>query len=270
MINYRPLRVFAKRKLGLLQGKFTYFNTKVYFPKNSLIFRIACDEGIYDKDVFYFIFTFLKENSLFIDIGTNIGLLSVPVLHNFKCTKVISFEPSATVLPYLMRTYGESAHQSRWTIYNTALGDYTGNVLFEKNQDIDSAFDSIVRENTDKSNKEIETVQITTIDELLKVPENEFATIVIKIDVEGFEFNVLKGGKKFIEKHKPVIVIEMVKEHFEKYQVSIRDMMALIHNMNYNIYGLSTLNRVNNADEFELSMIRNLNFALLPDNHNCS
>ena len=33
---------------------------------------------------------------------------------------------------------------------------------------------------------------------------------VMKIDVEGFEYNVLFGACKFIEKHKPIIIIEII------------------------------------------------------------
>jgi FkbM family methyltransferase len=177
---------------------------------------------------------------------------------------VISFEPSTTVLPYLMRTHQESANKSRWTIFNTALGDFTGNILFEKNQNIDSAFDNILQDDADKTTKDIELVKITTIDEIVKIQEKEFAGIVIKIDVEGFEFNVLKGGLKFIEKHKPIIVLEIVNEYLEKYKVPVQIFMELINNMNYNIYGLTTLNKITDVHEFELSMMKNLNFALLP------
>ena len=36
---------------------------------------------------------------------------------------------------------------------------------------------------------------------------------LIKIDVEGFEFEVLCGAKETIEKYKPVIVIEVFKKN---------------------------------------------------------
>ena len=39
---------------------------------------------------------------------------------------------------------------------------------------------------------------------------------VIKIDVEGFEYLVLQGAKIFLEKHKPIILIEIFDSEYIK------------------------------------------------------
>jgi FkbM family methyltransferase len=259
----RDFKVYAKKQLGLLLGKFNYFNTDVYFPKNSLIFRIACDEGIYDKDVFYFIFAFLKEDGLFIDIGTNIGLLSVPVLNNFKHTQVISFEPSATVLPHLMRTHTASKHKDRWTIHSKAVGDTIGQTNFKKNDAIDSAFDGVAPA-VIHQDKNLESIEITTLDHFLNIPAGRYTSVLIKVDVEGFEFNVLKGAKNFIITHKPAIVIEIVKEFLIRYDISVQQFIDLINELDYNLYGLTTQAHITNVNELTLALLGNLNFVLLP------
>jgi FkbM family methyltransferase len=51
---------------------------------------------------------------------------------------------------------------------------------------------------------------------------------LIKIDVEGHEFNVLKGAKKIIELHRPIIIIEVFKN--KKKQLE-----EYVTNNNYNM-----------------------------------
>ena len=49
---------------------------------------------------------------------------------------------------------------------------------------------------------------------------------VIKIDVEGFEFLVLNGSKTFLEKHKPIIFIEIFEAQYNK-------TLELLNSLNY-------------------------------------
>lgn len=261
----RDLKRFLKLKLGQIRSNFNYFNIRVYFPKNSLIFRMACDEGIYDKEVFDFIFSFLKESSLFIDVGTNIGLLSIPVLKNYNKTEVISFEPSKSVFPYLRKTHLLSGFNNRWSIYEKALGNSCGIINFKRNRELDSAFDGISITNNSIGGEIYDEVEITTIDKSLKFEVNHYPSIVIKIDVEGFELSVLNGARNFIKIHKPYIVIEIVKDFLSRYNFSCEDYINFANENNYKLYALTTLNQINNINELELSMTKNLNFVLLPN-----
>jgi hypothetical protein len=53
-----------------------------------------------------------------------------------------------------------------------------------------------------------------TLDYLIDCFKNNIS--VIKIDVEGFEYNVILGSNNFLEKFKPVIIIEINKINFIK------------------------------------------------------
>ena len=56
-------------------------------------------------------------------------------------------------------------------------------------------------------------IQIKTLDEV--IPETEKISLV-KIDVEGYELNVLKGGRRMFERDKPYLFIEIWKQNFKK------------------------------------------------------
>lgn len=57
-------------------------------------------------------------------------------------------------------------------------------------------------------------IKIYSLDELNINEKIDF----MKIDVEGFENNVLAGGINTIEKHRPIIFIEIQKENYDKVQ----------------------------------------------------
>ena len=113
-----------------LAGRFSYFGTRVYFPNASAVFRLACEKGIYEPDVTGWLCRLAQPSHLFIDIGANIGLTSIPVLRTVKGARVLSFEPSPNSLPYLERTWSESDFKNRWEIVPKAAGESAGTVQF--------------------------------------------------------------------------------------------------------------------------------------------
>ena len=46
---------------------------------------------------------------------------------------------------------------------------------------------------------------------------------VVKIDVEGYEYNVLLGAIKFLKKHRPVLIIEIAKDNLQKVDTLLKD-----------------------------------------------
>src|ERR1043165_8900521 len=99
-----------------LAGRFSYFGTRVYFPKGSVIFRRTCETGVYEPEVTGWLCRLAQSGKLFIDVGANIGLMSIPVLRTVQTARVLSFEPSPTSLQYLERTWRESEFRDRWEV----------------------------------------------------------------------------------------------------------------------------------------------------------
>src|SRR2546426_12926 len=83
-----------------VHGRFTYYRTRVYFPKGSTIFRWSCEQGgIYEPEVTAWLCRLAQPGKTFVDVGANIGLTSIPVLETVCHARVISFEPSPGSLP---------------------------------------------------------------------------------------------------------------------------------------------------------------------------
>jgi len=101
----------------------------------------------------------------------------------------------------LLKKYGKHAN-----IYPFALAHKSGKSLFQwvKNA---PAYSGIKKRKYEVLNPIIEeiTVELRTLDEL--IPDH-IKIDLIKIDVEGGEFEVLMGAEKILRKHKPVVIFE--------------------------------------------------------------
>src|SRR3954468_2666185 len=103
----KRLKVLAYGSTPGVRGAFPYFGCKVYFPRGSIAFLAACDQGVYEAQNVRLINSLIRPGSTFLDIGANIGLMALPVLHANPDARVTSFEASSNVIPYLARTIEE-------------------------------------------------------------------------------------------------------------------------------------------------------------------
>ncbi len=142
-----------------------------------------------------------KPGGLFLDIGSHVGSWGLPFA--MAGMNTIAFEANTTIANLLQESIflnGLSDRESGATFayINVALSDQIGTATLTA-PGIDGGMASIVRQFGGPVNQEIET---TTLDEFFYIPD------VIKIDVEGAEVDVLRGGKKTILAHKPTIFFE--------------------------------------------------------------
>lgn len=133
---YKQMKLRARLKCWLygscpgFSGAFSYFGTRVAFPKGSHIFERACETGIYERDNLKLIAALVRPGTRYMDVGANIGLLSIPLLHYFPTSQVVSFEPSPNALPYLLETQRQSGFGDRWRVIGKAVGSQLGQLEF--------------------------------------------------------------------------------------------------------------------------------------------
>lgn len=155
---------------------------------------------------------------LFLDIGANVGMSALSFFTLKPNSQVISFEPNPINYPYLDRLlnkfedfqYMKSGLGDEpgiidfyYPIYNGREMTALGSCDYQKAQ-------SWLNKNTiyffdvDKLEMEKITVNVNTLDSFKLQPE------FIKIDVEGFEYQVLLGSKETIKNNRPILLIEGV------------------------------------------------------------
>ena len=194
-------RYFLKDKIVVFNYK--YKNENISFkmkvnPKYSNVDEIIYFEKEYATKIKKLLLKNLKEKDLFIDIGANIGAISLLASKIVK--KVYSFEP----VPFTYKRLLEQIklnNSKNIIVVKKGLGSKKEKIPFYVNK-YDQGLSSVMP----KKNYKKMFLEITTLDDFFK---NKIEKInFIKIDVEGYEFETLKGMKKTIEKNHPKIILE--------------------------------------------------------------
>lgn len=138
---------------------------------------------------------YLSEDSVYVDIGTNIGYHLVGVFKETGCN-IIGFEPNPK--HFAVATYNSRAY-SNIQMINAAASDHAFSF---KMKDFDPKNDGNYG---DIHKDDTGTVEVRAI--ILDSLVLQSCTL-IKIDVEGHELEALTGCKKTISKYRPVVMYE--------------------------------------------------------------
>ncbi|MDZ4758051.1 MAG: FkbM family methyltransferase [Bacteroidota bacterium] len=143
----------------------------------------------------------VNQKSVCIDVGCHKGEILDLILKEAPKQKHYGFEPIPILYHNLLTKYKDQAH-----IFNCALSDQQGETTFNYVKNA-PAYSGIKQRKYAVEKPDIETLQVKLekLDDI--IPDNEKIDL-IKIDVEGGEFNVLKGAVKVIQKSKPYIIFE--------------------------------------------------------------
>ena len=185
----------------------------------------------YDRLTRKILKNFLKRDFNCIDIGCHKGEILNTMIQYAPDGKHYAFEP----IPYLFKDL-ENKYKNAATIFPYALSDHHGTTSFQLVKNA-PAYSGLQRRHYDIKNPDIEeiNVEIKTLDEILFPQQIHF----IKIDVEGGEFGVLKGGKDLLKMNKPIILFECGKGASDYYGTTPSDIYQFIsHEIGLKIYTL--------------------------------
>jgi FkbM family methyltransferase len=203
--------------------------SNINFEKNKLILgkykfqTIENDEGISTELQIYqshepltthLMIKELKQDMFCLDLGSNIGYYAV-IESNIvgESGKIFAIEPSPVNFPILKLNL-ENQKKNNFSVHNIAIGD--------KNEDMEFIISSKsnwskIRMNNEKINPEDKIIKIPvkTLDSF--VQENDIKKIdILRMDVEGFEYNIILGANKILEKFTPKIFVEIHKMYLGK------------------------------------------------------
>tara|TARA_B100001750_G_C15496852_1_gene594756 strand:- start:1169 stop:1921 length:753 start_codon:yes stop_codon:yes gene_type:complete len=143
-----------------------------------------------------------------IDIGANKGVFSY--LLSKLSSRVHAFEPNPKMYDILKRM-----GRNNILTYRVALSSKTGFAsllvpMDEKTKTFSNEGATLSKVNVSGANKSVD-VEIKTLDSY------SFDNIgFIKIDVEGYEMEVLKGAVETLKKNKPILLVELEESHTKR------------------------------------------------------
>jgi len=208
VLSYR-----LRHKIEFPQTTVRLKGTKFLTRENSM--DIAHLSFFYERETTNFLLN-LKPKT-FLDIGAHIGRFSVLLAKNGS--RVISIEPSRRNFAQLNGNIQLNRLQDNIVTINVGCSDRNGKKIF---------YFSPINEGSSSLRKNDESIpEITQIQELDNIYKdfniNPKEIDVIKVDVEGFELNVLKGSQGILKKSSPLLIVEILdKKNEEKIRNFLR------------------------------------------------
>ena len=159
--------------------------------------------GTYEKGTLDVIGKILREGDTFIDVGANIGIMSLySGIKAGNTGKVISFEPNPKTRQILKDNI-QLNNLKNIQIEEFALSSESKKSKIYDRWDINRGGATLIKPDNSDQGYDISEISFTEYINKEKVS-------IIKIDVEGFELEVLKGAKEYLEtsRNPPVLIVE--------------------------------------------------------------
>lgn len=140
----------------------------------------------------------ILKNATILDVGSNIGNHTLYFLLERGANAAYCFEPAKETFDILKKNMEINNLVDRTHLYNVGVGSSSGKACISLRRDKNTAYTQI-------SLQDGGDVRVLSIDELGIKEKVGF----IKIDVEGFELEVLKGMQELLKRDKPFMMVEI-------------------------------------------------------------
>jgi FkbM family methyltransferase len=220
------MKTFTKYILQKILG----FRTYLYVFALFVIVKLRWDKR--EKDFFYFL-KLLPDEGIVLDLGANIGVTSYHLAKKLPKSTVFSFEPleiNMEILKRIKKRFGLKNIRE----FMVALGDE--NTTLEmvmpviRNVPMHGLSHAVHKNITENNNGLKFNVSMVRLDDFGELKNTGKRITGIKMDVENFEYYVLRGAKKLLEKHMPVIYCELWDNENRKKS------LALLNKMGYSAF----------------------------------
>jgi len=211
-------------------------NYMLDYKTEDLISKVTLEKGGWGIKYNNFASKFVKKGTIIIDVGANIGSFTLPLakmypdcaVHSFEAQRLKSYQLSGNV--YLNDLKNVAVH-------NYALTDTTQFSLpFVIAPDSNNGASRLLSEAkiTNFEGSRVENVLCKRLDDIFFVQHYIPDVSLIKIDVEGHEENVIRGGVNTINKYHPIILFECWEHEWAKEKRL--SLMTYLSTIDYDIF----------------------------------
>jgi FkbM family methyltransferase len=244
------MKSFIKR---ILQGILGFDNYLVIFSWFK-VHTLSMDRK--EGDFIYFL-KLIPSGGILLDIGANIGIMTVHFAKEIPDSEIFAFEPvpeNIKSLKKIVKFFG----LKNVRIFECALGNSEGEIemvmpVLDKvrMQGLSHVVDpTILKYNEGERYK----VPIHCLDNINEIKTLTKPITAIKIDAENYEYWVFEGAEQTILKHRPVIYCELWENDHR------RKCLELIRSFNYEIKVLVS----GDLQVYNPSIHKSLNFFFIP------
>lgn len=193
--------------------------------------------GYYERNTSRVLREYIKQNMTVFEVGANIGS------HTFEIAKILdpshgrlfSFEPTDYAFGKLKRNFGLN-NFTNITLEKIALADKNEEreihrATSSETMPFKASWD---RKKGGPKYKSIDKIKFERLDDYF-ARNNVRRLDLLKIDVDGYELRVIKGGMQTISMYKPIIIIE-IGETVERIGDHLDELVEALWSFRYSIY----------------------------------
>lgn len=190
----------------------------------------------------------IKENFIIVDVGANIGTMTVRFAKLASLGKIIAFEPSLQTYNRLIK-HIEINNLTNIIAVNQGVGYKSGAFKLYKVVETNPGMNRILPNNLSDEVLEFEYISVSTLEKELEKLQVKKVDL-IKIDVEGYEYQVLKGAEKILDLYKPMLFIELDDFNLKQNASSALEVVNFLMDKNYSIKGAESLEDISKSYRF--------------------
>lgn len=202
-----------------------------------------------------------RDGSMYLDVGANLGLMTLNVLAEVPGVNVVAFEPGPHQAQLLRKNVAANQLEDRVAVVQRALGSKPGTAQFVVHRDKHSSGDGFI--DTGRAGRTVTIdVPVGTLDGWWVDAECPRVD-AIKIDTEGAELWVLQGSQKLLEKCRPVVIFELHPKNIRVYPYKAVDILEYFSNLRYAVQSLAGV-RIT-QENVDASMMTGNDYVAVPD-----
>jgi FkbM family methyltransferase len=212
---------------------FDYYETEMgnyYLPKNcpnDIVANFIRSGKLFDEAIYDVAKSYIKPDSLILDIGANYGQMAIEISKIASNTQVWAFEAQKMVFDILRKNI-ESNNRSNVMAFYNAVYNIDGKEFLFPVPDL-SKFSSYGSYGLDVKAKDGIPVKSITIDSL----DFTMPVSFIKIDIQGSDLAAMQGAVHTIARYKMPIIFEYEEQFQQDFNTSFQDYVAFVDSIDY-------------------------------------
>lgn len=203
------------------------------FERDGLLMQVDISDYIghflyfgFDEPGMRTLFSLCEPGANVLDVGTNIGWVLLNLGKRSATGRVFGFEPD----PYNHRRCAENLSRNRLSniaLFQVGLSNINARMGMEVRTPSNRGGNRISRPVEGE-----QTVEVVRLDDFYAVKNLDHVDL-IKIDVEGYELNVLNGARSILVRYHPVLFIEVDDNNLMDHGHSAKELVAFLNDHGY-------------------------------------
>lgn len=249
--NQQPVYIGDKLLIHTLDGK------RAFLDKNDLSMTLhMIEHKEWEPQIREVIAASVTEGSTYVDVGANIGLHAMYAAGFVgKTGKVIAIEPNKEVLRLLKTNMEINGFWDRTVFVQKAVSNYSGETNFFI-YDEHAGMSGLMKGHTDfESDVKSELVKV---DKLSAIVPKGTKVDLLKISVEGFEYNVLLGSEDIIDQEDITIIFEWIPKDIRERlgEATMDRTLALMKKKGFQLYLARYMQPLTNISDWNNEKIK--------------